>query len=73
MFWNLNFLTSRLAAENLVDILIKTEEEIKVDNYKDVEVPEDVIPTLDKMDEPYLQGWNLRKYTIFCGYMQNLK
>lgn len=45
-----------LAAENLVDILIKTEEEIKVDNYKDVEVPEDVIPTLDKMDEPYLQG-----------------
>ena len=56
MFWNLNFLTSRLAAENLVDILIKTEEEIKVDNYKDVEVPEDVIPTLDKMDEPYLQG-----------------
>jgi len=46
----------RLAAENLVDILIKTEEEIKVDNYKEVEVPKDIVPQLDKMDEPYLES-----------------
>ena len=32
-----------LACENVVDILIKKEEEIKLDNYKDVEVPEDFI------------------------------
>lgn len=46
----------RLAAENLVDILIKTEQEIKVDNYKEVEVPQDMVPQLDKMDEPYLKS-----------------
>jgi len=43
-----------LAAENIVDILIKTEEEIKIDNYKDVEVPDDVVDKLKKMDECYL-------------------
>lgn len=43
-----------LATENLVDILIKTEEEIKIDNYKEVAVPENVIDKLNKMDECYL-------------------
>jgi len=47
--------TVRLAAENLVDILIKSEDEIKIDNYKDVEVPKDMVPELEKMDEPYLK------------------
>lgn len=32
----------KLACENVVDILIKKEEEINLDNYKSVEVPEDV-------------------------------
>ncbi|QQP56948.1 Brain protein 16 [Caligus rogercresseyi] len=45
----------RLACENLVDIIIKKEEEIKVNNYKDVDVPEDIIPELKQMDEEYLQ------------------
>ena len=44
-----------MAAENLVDILIKSEDEIKIDNYKDVEVPNDMVPELEKMDEPYLK------------------
>ena len=44
-----------MAAENLVDILIKSEDEIKIDNYKDVEVPKDMVPELEKMDEPYLK------------------
>lgn len=44
----------RLAAENLIDILIKTEEEIKIDNYKDIEIPEEVVPRLLEMDKPYL-------------------
>jgi len=43
-----------LAAENLVDILIKTEEEISIDNYKQVQVPDDVVDKLKKMDECYL-------------------
>ena len=47
----------RLAAENLVDILIKTEDEIKIDNYKDVDVPKDMVPELEKMDEPFLKTW----------------
>ena len=38
-----------------MDILIKSEEEIKIDNYKDVEVPNDMVPELEKMDEPYLK------------------
>ena len=52
----LSLISSRLAAENLIDILIKTEEEIKIDNYKEVEVPQDVVPRLEKMDEPYLES-----------------
>ena len=43
-----------LAAENIIDILIKTEDEINLDNYKDVEVPDDVVDKLNKMDECYL-------------------
>jgi len=46
----------RLAAENLVDILIKTEEEINIDNYKNVDIPEEVIPKLVEMDKPYLDN-----------------
>ena len=38
-----------------MDILIKTEDEIKIDNYKEVEVPKDMVPELEKMDEPYLK------------------
>ena len=52
-----NSLWNRLAAENLVDILIKTEEEIKIDNYKELDVPKDMVPELEKMDEPYLKTW----------------
>ncbi|XP_040573719.1 protein HGH1 homolog [Lepeophtheirus salmonis] len=45
----------KLACENLVDILIKKEEEIKVDNYKDVKVPENIISDLKQMDKEYLE------------------
>ena len=44
-----------LATENVVDILIKTEEEINVENYKEVEVPSELLPKFQKMDEAYLQ------------------
>jgi len=46
----------KLACENIVDILIKKEGsgEITVDNFHDVEVPPDVVPQLEKMDEEYL-------------------
>ena len=45
----------RLACENLVDLLIKKEEEINVENYHDVVVPEDVVPELEEMDKNYLK------------------
>lgn len=45
----------RLACENIVDILIKKEEEINVENYKDVDVPEDVVPELEQMDKDFLE------------------
>ena len=38
-----------------VDILIKKEEEIGLDNYKRVEVPDEVIPQLHEMDKEYLK------------------
>jgi len=44
-----------LAVENVVDILIKTEDEINLDNYKDVEVPAELVPKLLAMDELYLK------------------
>jgi len=43
-----------LAAENLVDILIKKEEEINVDNYKNLDVPHEYIDKFKKMDETYM-------------------
>ncbi|KAG5886876.1 hypothetical protein JTB14_024733 [Gonioctena quinquepunctata] len=39
------------ACENLVDILIRTEEEIGLENLKDVEVPADLQEKFDKVDE----------------------
>merc|ERR1712126_368848 len=44
-----------LAVENLVDILIKKEDEIKIDNYKQVDVPEDLHDKFKQMDETYLK------------------
>jgi len=44
----------RLAAENIIDILIKTEEEIKIDNYKEVDVPESMHEKFKHMDEQYI-------------------
>ncbi|XP_013103645.1 protein HGH1 homolog isoform X1 [Stomoxys calcitrans] len=44
-----------LACENVVDILIKKEEEIGLDNYKQVEVPADVAEKFVKEDEEYLK------------------
>jgi len=44
----------RLAAENIIDILIKTEEEINIDNYKEVEVPENMHEKFQHMDAQYL-------------------
>jgi len=46
--------TVKLATENLVDILIKKEEEINLENYKDVDVPEDMKKKLEEMDKAYL-------------------
>ena len=47
----------KLACENVVDILIKKEGcgEITVDNFHDVEVPSEMVPELNKMDEEYLK------------------
>jgi len=44
-----------LAAENIVDILIKKEEEIQLDNYKELEVPPDMHATFANMDKLYLE------------------
>ena len=43
-----------LACENLVDILIKKEEEISIEKYTDVEVPDDVVEKLNEIDKEYL-------------------
>ncbi|XP_067620024.1 protein HGH1 homolog [Eurosta solidaginis] len=45
-----------LACENVVDILIKKEEEIGLDNYKEVAVPEDLTEKFAKEDTEYLQN-----------------
>lgn len=45
-----------LACENLVDILIRTEEEIGVDNLKDVEVPEEYKEKFHKMNEDFINS-----------------
>ena len=39
----------QLACENVVDILIKKEDEINFDNYKSVDVPEDIHEKLEKL------------------------
>ena len=45
-----------LSCENIVDILIKTEEEINLENYTDVDVPEDLVKTLDDIDKDFLNN-----------------
>lgn len=45
---------SLLACENLVDILIRTEEEIGRENLKDLEVPADMQEKFTKMDEDFI-------------------
>ena len=42
--------TVRLACENVVDLLIKKEEEIGLDNYKEVSVPDEIVPQLEAID-----------------------
>ncbi|XP_014085491.2 protein HGH1 homolog [Bactrocera oleae] len=44
-----------LACENVVDILIKKEEEIGLDNYKEVQVPADVAEKFVKEDIEYME------------------
>jgi hypothetical protein len=44
-----------LACENVIDILIKKEHEINIDNYHEHEVPDEVVPKLIEMDEDYLK------------------
>ncbi|XP_076761357.1 protein HGH1 homolog [Xylocopa sonorina] len=45
-----------LACENVVDILIRTEEEIGLDNLKDVEVPSDCTEKFHKMDQDFINS-----------------
>ncbi|XP_050315701.1 protein HGH1 homolog [Anthonomus grandis grandis] len=44
-----------LACENLVDILIRTEEEIAEDNLKDLDIPEHLIENFSKMNKELLE------------------
>ncbi|KAJ8679102.1 hypothetical protein QAD02_014889 [Eretmocerus hayati] len=46
-----------LACENVVDILIKTEEEIGLDNLKEVNVPDEYAEKFHKLDQEYLQEY----------------
>ncbi|XP_014270264.1 protein HGH1 homolog [Halyomorpha halys] len=45
-----------LACENVVDILIRTEDEIGIDDLKSVDVPNDLIEKFEKMDRDYLNS-----------------
>ncbi|KAI4484273.1 hypothetical protein M0804_007729 [Polistes exclamans] len=45
-----------LACENVVDILIRTEEEIGLDNIKDVDVPVEYKEKFEKMDEEFINS-----------------
>lgn len=45
----------QLACENVIDILIKTEEEIIVENYKEVEVPDHLHEKFKQQDDFYLE------------------
>jgi hypothetical protein len=44
-----------LACENLVDILIRTEEEIGEDNLREVDVPEHLRDGFQKADEDFVK------------------
>ncbi|KAK7870685.1 hypothetical protein R5R35_009850 [Gryllus longicercus] len=44
-----------LACENVIDILIRTEDEIGQDNLQDVDVPDDLRNSFHKMDEDFLR------------------
>lgn len=44
-----------LACENLVDLLIRKEEEIGEDNLRTVEVPEDLVEKFEKMDKDFIE------------------
>jgi hypothetical protein len=44
-----------LACENLVDLLIRTEEEIGVDDLRKVDVPEHLTETFTKEDATFLK------------------
>jgi len=44
-----------LACENIVDILIKNEDEINLDKFSDVVVPEELVEKLEQMDKDYLK------------------
>ncbi|XP_023346484.1 protein HGH1 homolog [Eurytemora carolleeae] len=44
-----------LACENVIDILIKTEEEIAIENYHEVDVPEHLVQKFEQMDKFYLE------------------
>lgn len=46
--------TALLACENVVDILIRTEEEIGLDNLKDVEVPTEYKEKFHQMDQDFI-------------------
>ncbi|XP_055375231.1 protein HGH1 homolog [Condylostylus longicornis] len=55
--WELNVGKDKkalLLCENVVDILIKKEEEIGLDNYKEIVVPEDISKKFTEDDEKYL-------------------
>ena len=41
--------------ENLVDILIKREDEINVENCKNLEVPDNLLPKFKEMDKTFLK------------------
>ena len=41
----------------LVDILIKWEDEINVENYKNLEVPDNFLPKFKEMNETFLKDW----------------
>lgn len=45
-----------LSCENVVDILIRTEDEIGEDNLKSLDVPNDLVEKFDKMDSNLVEG-----------------
>ncbi|KAL0266584.1 UNVERIFIED_CONTAM: hypothetical protein PYX00_009085 [Menopon gallinae] len=44
-----------LACENVIDLLIRTEDEIGEDNLRSLEVPEEYVEKFEKMDKEYLK------------------